>query len=164
MINIEIMIYAVINFAFYSGITLIILLGLKFFYELIEGKKDKYLKTLRLMLNFGIVLTFCFDSFISLALIVRPPSEITGSKEKSLENLSRWILNEELKIILLGLVVIIMLGFLNYLYQRKIEKLNLIKQIINLTLINCLVLIGSLLIIYIYTYNELAIEVGYYFK
>lgn len=158
------MINTIINITVYSGITLLMILALKFIYELIGRKKDKYLKTLRLLLNFGIILTFCFGAYISLAIVVRPPSEIADSKEQSLENLRQWILNEELKIIFIGLMVILLLGFFSYLYQRKIEKLNLISPIVNLTLINCLVLIISLIIIYSYTYYGLSIEVGYHFK
>jgi len=158
------MVNTLINIIIYAGITLLILFGVKFLYELIKRKKDKYLKTLRLLLNFGIILTFCFGAFLSLALIVRPPSEITNSKEQSLDNLSKWIFNEELKIGLIGLGIILILGLFNYLYQRKIEKLNLIKPIINLTLINCLILILSLCLIYSHTYNGLAIEIGYHFK
>lgn len=153
-----------INIIIYSGIALLTLLGVKFIYELIKSKKDKYLRTLRVLLNFGIILTFCFGAFISLALVVRPPSEITDSKEESLDNLNQWIFNEELKIGLIGLGVIVVLGIFSYLYQRKIERLNLIKPIINLTLINCLILIISLFLIYGHTYNGLAIEVGYHFK
>ncbi len=153
-----------INIVIYSGITLLIILGVKFIYELIKSKKEKYLRTLRLFLNFGIILTFCFLAFLSLALVVRPPSEITASKEQSLDNLSQWIFNEELKIGLIGLGIIIILGLFSYLYQRKIEKLNLIKPIISLTVINCLILILSLFLIYGHTYNGLAIEIGYHFK
>jgi hypothetical protein len=96
--------------------------------------------------------------------MVGHPSEITDSKEQNLDNLSQWIFNEELKIGLIGLGLILVLGLFSYLYQRKIEKLNLIKPIISLTLINCLLLIASLLLVYGHTYNGLAIEVGYHFK
>lgn len=149
-----------INIIIYAGITLLIVLGIKFLYELIKRKKNKYLKSLRLLLNFGIILTFCFGAFLKLALIVSLPSEITNSKEQSLDNLSKWIFNEELKIDLIGLGIIFILGLFNYLYQFKVEKLNLIKPIISLTLINCLILILSLFLIYRDTYNGLVIEIG----
>jgi amino acid transporter len=154
----------IINIFFYSGFVLQILLGVKFIYELIRSKKDKYFETLRLFLSFGIILTFCYGAFLSLALIVRPPSEITESKEQSLENLNQWVINEELKIGLIGLCIITLLGIFNYLYQRRIEKLNLIKPIIRLTIINCLIVIISLALIYTHTYNGLAVKVGYHFK
>gem|GEM_PF-2110534 len=78
------MINVLIKIVFYPGSTLLILLGVKFIYELIKGKKNKYLQTLRLLLNYGIFLIFCWGAYRSLALIVRPPSEITYSKEESL--------------------------------------------------------------------------------
>ncbi len=158
------MINTIISIVFYLGFILLALLGLKFIYELIKNKKEKYFKTLRLLVNFGVILTFCYNSFLSLFMIVRLPFEITKSKEQSLEILNQWIINKELKIGLMGLCIIVLLGFFSYLYQLKVEKLNLIKPIINLTIINCLIMTFSLFLIYYHTYNGLAVEVGYHFK
>lgn len=156
------MINNLINIIIYSGITLLILIAVKFVYELIKEKK--YLKTLRLLMNFGVILTFCFGAFLSLALVVSPPTKITDYKEQSLDNLSQWIINEEIRIGLIGLVIIIILGLFNYLYQKTIEKLNSIKPIINLSFINCLILLISLYLIYEHSYNDLATEISYHFQ
>ena len=149
---------------FYAGQILILLLGIKFIYELIKGRKNKYLKSLRHLLNFSIFLTWCLGAFLSLALIVRPLSEITQSKIQSLENLNQWILKEILEIGLFGSCTIIILGLLNYIYQRKIEKTHLVRPIINITIANFIILFISLFIIYNHTYHRLAIDVGHHFK
>ncbi len=158
------MINTLLIIVFFSGITLLMLLGMKFIYELIKGKKGKYRKSLRLFLNFGIILFFCFGAFISIATVVSPPTDITESQEQSLNDLRQWILNEVFELGTIGLCVILLVGFFSYLYQRRIEKLNLIKPIIKLTIINCLIVTISLFLIYGYTYNGLAIEVGYHFN
>ena len=101
---------------------------------------------------------------MSFALYVSPPSEITDSKKQSLTNLSQWILNEELEYGIIGIGVVIILAFLNYIYQRKFEKVNSRRDIINLTLINITLLTLTLLLTYYNTYNGLAIEIGYRFE
>ena len=101
----------------------------------------KYLKPLLLILNFGLILTFCFGIY-----------------------LSKWILKEELEYGIIGIGIVIILAFLNYIYQRKFEKVNSKRNIINLTLINLTLLIVTLILTYYDTYNGLAIEIGYRFE
>ena len=101
---------------------------------------------------------------MNFALYVSPPTEITDSKHQSLMNLSQWILKEELKYAIIGIVIIITLSFLNYIYKRKFEKGNEKRNIVNLSLINFLLLIATLLLTYYDTYTGLAIEIGYRFK
>ncbi len=144
---------------FYLGITLLIFLGGKLIYELIKKRKSNYLKTLRLLFNFIIILTFCYVAFLNLALIVRVPHKtIRLSKSKSLNNLHQWIFKEELKTIMVGLGVILLIAFFNFLYQKKIEKLNLIEPIIHITLINFFILIVSIFLIHTNVYNGLLYE------
>ncbi len=101
---------------------------------------------------------------MNFALYVSPPSEITDSKKQSLNNLSKWILKEELEYGIIGIGIVIILAFLNYIYQRKFEKVNSKRNIINLTLINFILLTITLILTYYDTYNGLAIEIGYRFE
>jgi hypothetical protein len=157
------MINTIIDIAYYSGISLLIFLGAKFIYGLIKREKLVYLKSLRLLVNIGVILTFCWGAFMYFAIIVRPPSEITESKEQSLDNLNQWIINQELKIGFIGIIIIGVLGLLSHLYLRKFEKTDTRKPIRNMTLINCVILMITLFLIYGHTYSGLAVEVGYHF-
>ena len=158
------MINLLIKISFYSGIGLLALYVLQLTYGLIKRNKILYLKSIRLLVNFGIVLTLCWGAFMTFAITVRPPSKIAKTEEKSLINLKNWIINQELKIALFLICIVGILGLLSYLYQRKFEKLSKKEPIIKLTLVNSLIVILTLILTYVHTYNGLAIEVGYYFK
>ena len=155
------MINTLTKLTFYSGVIFLILLGLYFLYKLI--KKENCLKILRLFINFGVFLHFCYYTFLSFALIIKPSSKIASNKEESLYNLKEWIFIEEIKIGIYGLVLISLLGVFNYFYKWKFEKQVSIKSIIKLSSINLLILLWNLVLIYFHTYNSLSVEVGYHF-
>lgn len=153
------MIHIFIKYSYFFGAIFLISLGLKLLFEIISRKKSKYLKTLRLLINYSIILNFCSLGFSSLAIIVRPMSPITNSLNESLDNLSKWIIDKELIIVFWGLAIISILGFLNRLYLQKIENVKSVRPIIVITSWNFLILVTSLILIYIHTYEGMAYEI-----
>ncbi|MFT7156155.1 MAG: hypothetical protein ACI8Q1_001160 [Parvicella sp.] len=153
------MINSIITASVYSGASFLIILTLKFNYELFQKQKVNYLKSLRLLLNFTIILFFCFFAFFSLAIIVRAPYQSSDTIEQNLVNLNNWILIKELWIGLYGLLTITILGIFNYAFRVKFEKLESLEPVFKISLINGFILILSLIVIYFHTYESLYSEI-----
>jgi NADH:ubiquinone oxidoreductase subunit 6 (subunit J) len=147
----------------YSGIIFLVYLSLKLLREILLKRKNESINSLKQLINFGVILYYCWCAFMYLAIFVNVPSEITTSQEESLENLSKWILNEELTLGLIGLLIITIIGLLNFYFQRKFQGQQSYKPVLTLSLINLSILLLSLIVIYHYNYNGLSIEVGYHF-
>ncbi len=125
---------------YYGGILFMLVLILKFSYELITRKKEKYRKSLRLIINFAILLFYCLAAFVSILIYVQLPS-------------SEWILNRELKSAGGGLCVILFLAGVNYFYLVKIEKIKTPGPVIRLSIINCLILTLLISLIHLYYWD-----------
>jgi hypothetical protein len=131
------MINYVINATYYSAIFFMIFLAIKFSYELMRHRKEKYLKSFRLILNFAALLFYCGLAFFSFAIIVQRPD-------------LKWFHTEELKLAAIGLCILIVLAGLNYFYQVKIEKIKSPSPVIRLSIINSLILSFVFCLIHIY--------------
>jgi len=158
------MINLLIKISFYSGVGLFALYGVQLIYGLIKKNNSICIKSIRLLMNFGIILTICCGTFMTFAITVRSPSQIAKTEEQSLTNLRNWIITQELKIAIFLIGIIGFLGILSYLYRRKFEQLSNKEPIIKLVVVNYLIVMSTLILTYADTYKRLAVEVGYYFK
>lgn len=143
---------------------LLLILFVKFVYELIKNQKFKYFNSLRLLINFFIILFLCYGTFISLATYVRPPTELTLSETESLTNLSDWLISELLISGVYGLIIIGVLALIHYYFLKKINEEYFKPSIIKTTFINIFILILSIIITFYQVYNNLSIEIGYHFN
>ncbi len=135
------MVYRFIEVAWYGSILFMLFLILKFSYELITRKKEKYFKTLRLILNFGLLGLYCVAAIGGVMIVVQKPS-------------LEWILLRELKLAATGIGILLILADLNYFYQVKIEKIKTVRPVIRLSLINGLILIFMLGLIFFYEISD----------
>jgi hypothetical protein len=159
------MIDNLIYLAFFLGPTFIGVLLIKYLVHRSKNQKAEYLSTGWKMITYSIVIIYCLVSFSFNAIIVEISSNIISQTYKeSMSNFKHWILFKDLKTGLIGAGLIILLTYLNIVYQNKTEskvQLNIIYK--NLA-INLIILLLSVALTHAFMYASLANEVARYFN
>jgi len=158
------MIHLLIFYSIYVGVSLLCIFVIWFAHDLFKKNRPGYLKRLRLLINYGLILLFCWIFLMRFAVVVHPPFEVSISKEQSLTYLKDWLISEELKMILYGLLLIGLLAFFNWIYKRKLEYNSYSTSVILTILINFTLLIITATLIYFETYSNMTIEIGNHFN
>jgi len=153
--------FTLLELLFIVKIALLLFLMIKIILELLNKRKAKYLKSLRLLLNFGLLFPFCYFTILRVAMVVEiPPFARETTAMETLNHLNQWLLELLLKIGLIGLGLITLLWVFNYYFQKRFERLNLKRPITFITLINFLFLVVTLILTYFNAFNSLSLDVN----
>lgn len=149
-----------IQIARYVSLGALTLLIIQLMYAHFKKNKVLYHRSIRLLVNYGVLFTVCWYTFLSFATITNLPVQITETEEKSLYHLKKWILHQELKASLVLLCSVGILGVFNYWYRNRHEKSSSKNSISTVVFMNIVIIVLTLLLTYFHTYNGLAPEVG----
>jgi hypothetical protein len=142
-----------------AGILVLSVLILRLLIGIFKKQLAKIKSSIKYILN---GLTFLFVAIVnfSFLIVVRPQKGV--SKEDSINIHKNWIIKECWEWFLWALVVTLILTMFNFLYQRKVERINGNKQIYTLSIIDLIIMCYGIFLSGKISYYGLMFEINYF--